>query len=772
MAKEIIFIIGGPGSGKGTQCKQYCSTHPGYVHLSVGDIVRSKIDNNPEFKEYIKQGKLLDDQLVLDLLKNEMNDHPSAIGFLIDGYPRTKKQIDLFETDVCSSYKVLYFDAPSHILEKRLSNRREDRTDDNPETIKKRIRTYKEQTLPAIEYLQQKNAANVTIAYIDASLTIEKMTQQVNIAMANNGVVNVGIVEFMKLYLSCGNVYDAVDTLEKRYSASDFCINVFYLTAFYIIQSRPLVKKVLAANSSLGYQYKHFDTAHGHTSIASMQTFLNSQDKNPIWNSLHKAISSSVANDKELLTELVNKHFSSILREDSFALDIAFEDFMVSLWCEYLFGSQMSADAFKKTRNDLLSALRYAFYDSRLKVVPYLGEQACRFYRYLNQDAFNAIDEQFKQYMSASNNGLISRMRDYLKNPANSSLSDTQIEALLLDNMIALILEMDFIHGAMYSTLVEIVKEKIDNPEYRKEAYHQGLRTSYLFPFRDRVANEDITLTTGTIAKGSHVFINLLKSGLYHSSGPRSCAGIGAAQWIKDAIFDQLKDIVLRKEKTELPSERATLALAKDIPVAPERYIVRWKYTRDYLQRVLPHYAFKGVDDFYDVLKLHEMPVLAHQIKERFIRKINKLEHLDKSALCIATAEVRGIPIAAMVAEALRVPLVIIRKPGKIPGDIASIQYTSAYAKDTLEISKSATVKDKQIVFIDDGLASGGSALASVALLEGLGGQVKEILTIINHEYAEDKRDVKLSQYKVGTLFDFKKPGTADSGKRELGMKY
>ena len=146
-------------------------------------------------------------------------------------------------------------------------------------------------------------------------------------------------------------------------------------------------------------------------------------------------------------------------------------------------------------------------------------------------------------------------------------MSEQQIEQLLLDNMIALTLEMDFIHGAMYSTLVEIVKSRIDNTESRKEAYHLGLRASYLFPFRDRVAQNDIQLTHGTIEKGSHIFINLLKTGLYHSSGPRACVGMGVTQWIKDAVFDNLKDIILRLDKITFPPEREKLAYRKDVPV-------------------------------------------------------------------------------------------------------------------------------------------------------------------------------------------------------------
>ncbi|MDX1902301.1 MAG: phosphoribosyltransferase family protein [Gammaproteobacteria bacterium] len=223
-------------------------------------------------------------------------------------------------------------------------------------------------------------------------------------------------------------------------------------------------------------------------------------------------------------------------------------------------------------------------------------------------------------------------------------------------------------------------------------------------------------------------------------------------QWIKEAIWEQLKDIEFELLDISYPESRENLSHSRDVPISPERYQVRWHYSRDFLQKILPHYAFKGVDAFYDILKIYEKPFLFHYITNNFIETIKNLQ-LDPTTICIATPEMRGVPIAAAVAEALQVPLVIIRKPGKIPGRVIHAEYANAYAKEMIEISDSSDVKGKNVILMDDGLASGGTAVACCDLIQQLGGNVAQILAMIHHTYTEKSAD--LAPYSIETLFDF-----------------
>jgi adenine phosphoribosyltransferase len=753
---EIIFVIGGPGSGKGTHC-QRLQNEKGYHHISTGDLIRhvlkSQADQtNPKLaaiRTKVQHGELLDDQMITDVLADEMQHHKDAKCFLIDGYPRTLEQLSLFENTIQKCNKVLFLDTTETIMTSRLLARAdiEHREDDNEATITKRIKTYQEKTLPVIDYLK-KNKPNQFIS-VNTSGTLEEAIILVNKAVENHKMTDVNVFEFLACYLKTGNFYDAIDTLEGRYQSTDFKVALAFTTFFYVVQNKEDVRKVLNANAVSGFQNHNFDVSHGHMlNINALPAFIDG-NINPIWQAIHTGILHSVGN-AESVGKLVAKHFHQFLANPRFDLDVAFESFMESFWCEFMFGNKADAKIFSETRAKLISALGYSYYNSRLKNVPYLGTQACKLYGYLKKDEFAKIDNTLRDFLAGSSNCLFSRLCEDLKK--NTNFPADKVGTALLDNAFVLILALDFIQNAMYETLRIVVTSGLKTTEARKKVYAEGLHDSFLFPFRTRVPQAELKLHDAIVKSGTPIYINLLKSGLYHSAGPRTCAGIGLTQWIKEAIWEQLKDVEFDLLKTTYPAEREKISHSKDVPISPERHEVSWHYSRDYLQKILPHYAFKGVEAFFDVLKIYEKPHLSHYVTTSFIEAINKLD-MDRSTLCIVTPEVRGVPVAAMVAEALQVPLVIIRKQGKIPGDVVSKQYTNAYSSEVVELSTSSDVKDKKVIFIDDGIASGGTTVASCDLIKQMGGDVSLILAMINHTYKE--KVPELAQYPIQTLFDF-----------------
>ncbi|KAB0797438.1 adenylate kinase [Photinus pyralis] len=144
----IIWVLGGPGSGKGTMCDKMVAKY-GLVHLSSGDLLRNEVSSGSargkELSAVMERGELVSRQIVLDLLKEAiMSNAASAKGFLIDGYPREKEQGELFEQQIGAVTIVLYIDAADDTLVKRLLGRAltSGRADDNEETIKKRLHTF------------------------------------------------------------------------------------------------------------------------------------------------------------------------------------------------------------------------------------------------------------------------------------------------------------------------------------------------------------------------------------------------------------------------------------------------------------------------------------------------------------------------------------------------------------------------------------------------------------------------------------------------------
>ncbi|KAK8726234.1 hypothetical protein OTU49_010443 [Cherax quadricarinatus] len=158
----VIFVLGGPGCGKGTQCDKIVQKY-GYTHLSSGDLLREEVSSGSErgktLNAIMEKGDLVPLEVVLDLLAEAMVKRVSTSkGFLIDGYPREQAQGVQFEQRILPCTKVLYFEVPDEIMVERLLHRAKTsgRVDDNEETIKKRLATFHKHSKPVVDYYKDK----------------------------------------------------------------------------------------------------------------------------------------------------------------------------------------------------------------------------------------------------------------------------------------------------------------------------------------------------------------------------------------------------------------------------------------------------------------------------------------------------------------------------------------------------------------------------------------------------------------------------------------
>ena len=155
---RIIFVLGGPGSGKGTQCAKIVEKY-GYQHLSAGDLLRDEVKSGSavgrECEAIMKEGKLVPVEVTIGLLRAAMI-KSGAADFLIDGFPRALDQAHRFEQLVKPCERVIFFECPEEVMEARLLKRGETsgRSDDNAETIRKRFKTFVEQSLPVIDHYE------------------------------------------------------------------------------------------------------------------------------------------------------------------------------------------------------------------------------------------------------------------------------------------------------------------------------------------------------------------------------------------------------------------------------------------------------------------------------------------------------------------------------------------------------------------------------------------------------------------------------------------
>lgn len=173
-----LVIFGPPGSGKGTQSENLIKKY-GLAHISTGDILRKEITGNTQLgvlaKSYIDKGELVPDDVIIDILDSTLDKMHDAKGVIFDGFPRTveqaialKKMLEGYKTDVAV---MVNLEVPKQELIDRLLLRgaTSGRSDDNLETIEKRITVYDQQTTPVIEFYkkEKKYAAIPGVGTID-----------------------------------------------------------------------------------------------------------------------------------------------------------------------------------------------------------------------------------------------------------------------------------------------------------------------------------------------------------------------------------------------------------------------------------------------------------------------------------------------------------------------------------------------------------------------------------------------------------------------------
>lgn len=178
---NVVFVVGGPGSGKGTQCEKIVEKY-GFTHLSTGDLLRAEVKSgSPRGKnlvEIMEKGELVPMDTVLELLRENIAAKASTSkGFLIDGYPREMEQGVKFEKQITKPKCVLYFDVSDDTMTKRLLGRAQTsgRVDDNEETIKQRLKTFHDITTPVIEHYTKQNL----VQRVPAESSADEVFQQV-----------------------------------------------------------------------------------------------------------------------------------------------------------------------------------------------------------------------------------------------------------------------------------------------------------------------------------------------------------------------------------------------------------------------------------------------------------------------------------------------------------------------------------------------------------------------------------------------------------------
>lgn len=207
-----LIILGPPGAGKGTQAA-FIASEQNIPHISTGDMLREAIKNGTELglqaKAVMDSGNLVSDELIIKLVKERISQEDCKNGFLFDGFPRTIPQAEALQENNVDINGVIELVIEDEEIIKRMSGRRihlasgrtyhvdfnppkktglDDETgeeliirkDDEPETVKDRLKVYWTQTQPLIEYYSNfKNASDFKYLTVDGTLTVEEIKNNI-----------------------------------------------------------------------------------------------------------------------------------------------------------------------------------------------------------------------------------------------------------------------------------------------------------------------------------------------------------------------------------------------------------------------------------------------------------------------------------------------------------------------------------------------------------------------------------------------------------------
>ncbi len=185
-----IVFLGPPGSGKGTQAK-LLAERLGVPTISTGEILREAVRHKTALgqkaQEVMERGDLVSDDLILALIEERIGHLDARGGFILDGFPRTIEQARAFDTTLAgvgeSLSAAINFSVPPDQLTQRMLSRgkSEGRADDRPETIRERLRVYRDKTEPLVEFYRERDI----LADVDGVGSVADVAQRIDEALSS-----------------------------------------------------------------------------------------------------------------------------------------------------------------------------------------------------------------------------------------------------------------------------------------------------------------------------------------------------------------------------------------------------------------------------------------------------------------------------------------------------------------------------------------------------------------------------------------------------------
>lgn len=190
-----FLFLGPPGAGKGTQATRIAESS-NIPHISTGDILRSHVARQTplgiEAKAYMDRGELVPDQLILNMVDERLQEADTQNGWLLDGFPRNVAQAVFVDKlllekmkaagvnnpDSSQAFQVVYLEVPDEVILQRALER--GRADDTKETILNRIKVYRAETSPLVEFYRERGQ----LLEINGNQSMDEVTKSIKEAIS------------------------------------------------------------------------------------------------------------------------------------------------------------------------------------------------------------------------------------------------------------------------------------------------------------------------------------------------------------------------------------------------------------------------------------------------------------------------------------------------------------------------------------------------------------------------------------------------------------
>lgn len=605
-------------------------------------------------------------------------------------------------------------------------------------------------------------------------------------------MIIISIFAFVWVLLKTRSIQKTLDILHAMHGP-DFEINL-YFKRIYCLRSRKAVEKVWASKPRTLYGV--FSSAHPYKHTIDMY-----QETDPEWKIIHKAVKKAIVSLGNRPIQRLCDLFETKVRENfgkGIDVLVIFNDVYDEWYYETMVGhnTRMNQARFYSHRKTFLNAIKYSFYGNPFRKVPVLGTLVSMIRCRYGSRGFNAVERDIMSdllcdnvyHTDLPNNTFLSKFYAALEevyadevpwdksDDSDNHNHKNKINELFIENAVLSLLVYDFVELMLKSVLLaKISKAKQStNSLLTADDLHDIYRHGFLFQVRPRVLTRSVEFKEHTMKANSYILADLVHASLFYASGPRGCAGQVLAKPLILGLVTKLNAIhmLVKSDDRVVNSDPDTPFITGSITCymyyrdslnTSDMIPMHTVHETGQIMRNLWHlYANPGLNDMMSIwLKLVIADINTDLSDDDGTGASGRSERIDS----IFAPEARALPLASMICTEYSIPMFVLTKDAKF-GPTTTEEYTRGYRKDSTIInlyhSTGNVINDSNIggcpilnsVLIDDGIASGGTLIASAHLIERhTQVRVSAYVGIINHTYCET--DANLLSKSVYTMFDF-----------------